>query len=160
MIINSTYTEGPTQVDGRRYVTERHTDESGAVYEYEWLGDQEAGFVVEARATVLNKQLAARAAAEALVVGTLLPLTKLEFRELFTAEEQYALDEFEATYEVSPSLDAETRAVIRTGYKNFENAGDIARPFDDRVLAMLNLFVILGLLTDDRRTEIVSAGNG
>lgn len=159
-IATSTYTEGPAQVDGRRYVQERHTDDAGNVYEFEWLGDQDAALVLAARASVLNQQLAARAAADAVVVGTLLPLSKLQFRELFTDAERYAIDAFEAGFEVDAGLPVETKAVIRTGYKDFGEASYIARPFDARVSRMLDLFVSLGLLMPDRKAAIVSAGNG
>ena len=56
MIVSSTYTEGPQQADGRRYITERHTDDSGEVYSYEWLhdGTQDIQAVVAARAAAIN----------------------------------------------------------------------------------------------------------
>ena len=38
MIVSSTYTEGPPQVDGRPHVSELHTDDRGQTYTYEWLG--------------------------------------------------------------------------------------------------------------------------
>lgn len=159
MIISSFYQEGPTQEDGRRYVKEYHTDSSGTVYQYEWLGDQPAQDILDERIIILNQKIQAKLNAESFVGNTILPMSKLEFRELFTAPERYALDEFEATFEINPNLSQEIKAIIRTGYKDFANASDIAKPFDSRVAAMLNLFVSIGVLSPERMTEIIEVGN-
>jgi hypothetical protein len=158
-IVQSTYTEDPAQPDGRRYVSERHDDDAGEFYTFEWLGAQEAGPVLAARAERLNALLAEKAAAEALVYGTKLPMTKLKFRELFTPAERAGIDAFRAGLEAS-ALPAEQKAAIRTGFNDFDTAQNIVRPFLPPVLQMLGLFVQLELLTPDRRDEIVSAGNG
>lgn len=160
MIVSSTYTEGPPQVDGRRYVSELHTDDRGQTYTYEWLGDQDAAMVLADRAAILSAQIAAQRAAEAVVIGTALPLTKYSFRQLFTFTERVAADELEANLEQHPGLTAEQRAVIRTGLKDFNAAQDVARPFLPDVIQMLDLYVTLGILTPERKAQIVSAGNG
>lgn len=160
MIVSSTYTEGPPQVDGRRYVSELHTDDRGQTYAYEWLGDQDAAMVLADRAAILSAQIAAQRAAEAAVLGTALPLTKYQFRQLFTFAERVAVDELEASLEQHPGLTVEQRASIRTGLKDFNAAQDVARPFLPDVLQMLDLFVSLGILTAERKAQIVSAGNG
>ncbi len=160
MIVTSTYTEGPAQVDGRRYVSELHTDDRGQTHTYEWLGDQDADLVLSDRAAVLSAQIAAQRAAEAVVLGTALPLTKYQFRQLFTFSERVAVDELEASLEQHPGLTVEQRASIRTGLKDFNAAQDVARPFLPDVLQMLDLFVSLGILTPERKAQIVSAGNG
>lgn len=160
MIVESTYTEGPTQVDGRRYVKERHVDDQGEVYEYEWLGAQDATPVVQARAAKLSALIAEKREAETLISGTLLPLTKLKFRELFTTTERAGIDAFRAGLETNSGLTTEQKATIRTGFIDFDNAQNIVRPFLPQVVAMLDLFVSLGLLTSERRTAIIEAGDG
>ena len=160
MIVSSTYTEGPSQQDGRRYVRERHTDDAGQTYEFEWLGSQDAALVLQARAATLTQQITARREADALVTGTLLPLTKLQFRNLFTDVERASIDAFRVGLESNPALTAAQKAGIRTGFTDFDTAQNIVRPFLPPVLAMLDLFVSLGLLTSARRADIVSAGNG
>lgn len=160
MIVSSTYTEGPPQVDGRRYVSELHTDDRGQTYAYEWLGDQDAAMVLADRAAILSAQIAAQRAAEAVVIGTALPLTKYSFRQLFTFTERVAADELEANLEQHPGVTAEQRAVIRTGLKDFNAAQDVARPFLPDVIQMLDLYATLGILTPERKAQIVSAGNG
>ena len=160
MIVSSTYIDGPPQVDGRRYVSELHTDDRGQTYAYEWLGDQDAAMVLADRAAILSAQIAAQRAAEAVLIGTALPLTKYSFRQLFTFTERVAADELEANLEQHPGLTAEQRAVIRTGLKDFNAAQDVARPFLPDVIQMLDLFVSLGILTPERKAQIVSAGNG
>jgi len=160
MIVSSTYTEGPPQVDGRRYVSELHTDDRGQTYTHEWLGDQDAAMVLADRAAVLSAQISAQRAAEAVVLGTALPLTKYQFRQLFTFSERVAVDSMEANLEQHPGLTVEQRASIRTGLKDFNAAQDVVRPFLPYDLQMLDLFVSLGILTPERKAQIVSAGNG
>jgi hypothetical protein len=156
-IVESTYTEGSAQVDGRRYVKERHVDDAGESFEYEWLGDQNAQAVVAARASVLNTLLTERAAAEALVSGTLLPLTKYQFRQLFGAK-QVNVDAFNATYESSPGLSDAQKSAIRTGLKNFEASTAVVRPFVADVIGMLALYVALGILTQAESDAIAAQG--
>lgn len=161
-ITDSTYTVS-AQADGRRYIRERHTSDDGKVYEIpDWLDDGalDVQVVLAARAALLTQQIAATRAASAFVAGTLLPLPKLKFRELFTGAEREGIDELHATFEAHPGLNAAQKRAIRTGLEDFKNAAHINKPFDARVLAMLGLYVALGLLTAARRDEIVSAGNG
>ncbi len=56
MIVSSIYTEGPPQQDGKFYITERHTDDSGEVFVFEWLSDgsQDVQSVLSARAAAIN----------------------------------------------------------------------------------------------------------
>lgn len=159
-IVQSTYTEGAPQADGRRWVHERHVDTAGMPYEFEWLGAQDAALVVAARAATLNEQLAVRDAAEALTSGTLLPLTKLQFRELFTSAERMAADALHAGFESNAALTEGQKAQIRTGLEDYRMALNIRRPFDTRIQSMLSLYVAMGVLTAERAAEIVSAGNG
>ena len=112
------------------------------------------------RAATLSAQIAALRAAEAVVLGTALPLTKYRFRQLFTFTERVAVDALEANLEQHPGLTDEQRAIIRTGFRDFNAAQDVARPFLQPVLDMLDLFVSLGILTTERKAQIVSAGNG
>ncbi len=160
MIVSSTFTEGPAQVDGRRYVTERHTASDGEVYTYEWLGLQAVEAVLNARVEKLNELLAERAAAQLLVSGTKLPLTKLQFREMFTSAERAGIDAFHAGLETNAQLSTEQKASVRTGMEDFKVAQNIVRPLLPPVLAMLGLYVALGLISSARRDAIVVASNG
>lgn len=65
-IVSSSYTVGHAQRDGRRYVTERHTDDDGGVYEVEYLAPDGTDYqaVMQARATAITEQLAAQLAEE------------------------------------------------------------------------------------------------
>lgn len=159
MIVTSTFTEGPTQQDGRRYVTEVHTTSEGDELKHQWLGDQDAQMVMDARAAVLNAQYAAKTAAQALVVGSLTPLSKLEFRNLFGAK-KVAVDAFNAAFESHPVLTAEQKAVIRSGLEDFKESKYIERPFRADVSMLLGLYQAVGLLTPAEVSAIVGAGNG
>ena len=155
MIVSSSYSEGPLQADGRRYVSETHVDVHGRTYTFEWLGDQDAGYVLEARAATLSAELEAKAAAEAVVVGTRAPLTHLEFRRLFTEEELEFVDELNDTFESREDLDAATKRKIRTSIKNYEMS-EYVRLDDPATATGLYLYVLLGILTPQRMGEILN----
>jgi len=67
-IVSSTHTVGHPQVDGRRYVTEVHTDSDGVVHRVEYLASVGADYVAvrDARAVQIADQLA-EAEAQALL---------------------------------------------------------------------------------------------
>lgn len=159
MIVNSAYTEGPPQADGRRWVRETHITNDGDELKYEWLGTQDAQMVLDERASVLNAQYAASAAARALVQGSLIPLSKLEFRNLFGPAKP-AIDAFNAGFEASPLLTAEQKAAIRSGLEDFKEAKYIERPFRPDVLQLLGLYEALGLLSKAQADAVRAAGNG
>lgn len=159
-ITQSTYTEGPPQVDGRRYVQERHTDDNGKTYEFEWLGKQDADLVLSARAEKISDLLDRRAAAEAVISGTKLPLTKLKFRRLFTKTEREDIDEFNEKFESNANLTNRQKKQVRTALREFDHTEHISRPFDPDVLAMLDLYEAMTLVTPERVVEIKAAGNG
>lgn len=90
MIIQSTFSEGTEQADGRKYVKEVHTADDGQTYEYEWLSDGiiSPQVVMEERAVVINRILNEREQARLMVAGTSVPLTHFEFLSRFTGEER------------------------------------------------------------------------
>lgn len=59
-IVSSTHIVGHAQADGRRYVTERHTDDAGVVHLREYLAAEGADYVAvrDARAAQINADLA------------------------------------------------------------------------------------------------------
>lgn len=69
-IVSSTHTVGHEQADGRRYVTEQHTDDLGAVHLIDYLAAVGADYVAirTARAAQINEALA-EAEAAALIDG-------------------------------------------------------------------------------------------
>jgi hypothetical protein len=160
MIVSSSYSEGPIQADGRRYVSEVHTDSNGRTYAYEWLGDQDAAIVVQARAEALSADLAKKAAAEAVVLGTKAPLTHLEFRRLFTQDELEAVDELNATFEsrafdADPDVSNMLKRKVRTAIKTYETSSYVNLT-DPATARGLGLYVMLGILTSQRMGEILN----
>lgn len=94
MIIDSTFSEGTPQADGRVYVTEWHTTDDGQVYTYEYLNSTlDPQLVLEERAKAINAIRAAREAARLAVVGTSVPLTRYEFLGRFTPQERVDIRE-------------------------------------------------------------------
>lgn len=70
--MNSTYTLGPEQADGRREVVESHVDGTGKIHEARYLADQGTDYesVMSARALSIQQQLQvgeARNAVKALI---------------------------------------------------------------------------------------------
>lgn len=156
-IVESTHTEGPAQVDGRRWVFERHTTDDGDTLTFDWLGAERADLVLAARAAALNLMYAERDAAEAVVTGTKLPLSKLEFRNLFGAKKP-AIDAFNASFETNVQLSAEQKAMIRTGLLDFEQAKYVRRPFDPAVVQMVGMYQALKLLTAEEAEAVLANG--
>lgn len=155
MIQNSTYTEGPAQVDGRRYVKERHLDNLGKVYEFEWLGSQDASLVLQARVQALNTQLVAQADALSLVADTRLPLTKLQFERRFTDLEWDAIQGFNTSYTIHPALTDVQKLSIKRGLAEYAVAQDISLT-DSGTTSLVNLYETLGLLAAGRAVEVLA----
>jgi hypothetical protein len=154
MIQSSTYTEGAAQADGRRYVKETHTDDTGKTYEFEWLGSQDAGAVLAARAEALSALITTQREAEALVLGTRLPLTKLQFERRFSNDEWAAIQAFNAGYDQHPALDDAQKLPIKRGLSEYALALDIALT-DPGTVALVGLYEALGLLASGRAAEIL-----
>jgi len=154
MIHFSTYTEGAPQADGRRYVKETHTDDLGKTYEFEWLGSQDAGAVLTARAASLTAQITAQREAEALVAGTRLPLTKLQFERRFANDEWAAVQAFNANYEQHPALDDAQKLSIKRGLSEYALALDIVLT-DVGTVTLVGLYEALGLIAVGRAAEIL-----
>jgi len=154
MIITSTYSEGPDQIDGRRYVKEVHTDDRGLTYSFEWLGSQDAGAVLTARAASLTAQIRTQREAEALVAGTRLPLTKLQFERRFTDEEWAAIQAFNTSYEQHPALTDAQKLSIKRGLSEYALALDIVLT-DVGTVTLVGLYEALGLIAVARAAEIL-----
>lgn len=143
-VVASTWSEGPAQADGRRYVTERHSTDDGQVLAFEWLGSQDPGPVVAARAEALNAEFAAKAAADALIAGTALPLTRLEFLSRFTVAERVAIRSA-----------AKTDAIIEDFLAMLEAAQSVIPSHPDTV-AGVGYLVQSGLLLPARAAEVLA----
>lgn len=93
MYITSSFVVSEPQADGRCYVRELHVTEDGRKVEpeYLWDGVLDPELVMEERAADIARQLEARAAARAAVVGTEVPRTKYEFLELFSSIERQSI---------------------------------------------------------------------
>ena len=151
----STYTEGPPQVDGRRYVTERHVDDTGKVYDFEWLGAQDVGLVLSARAALLDGQITAQREAQALVLGTRLPWTKLQFERRFTDAEWSDAQDFNAGFEFIPQLSSEQKLTIRRGLNDYKIALDVS-PTDPGTIALVSLYEAFGVIAPGRAAEVLN----
>lgn len=157
-VVSSEYQESDFQPNGARTVRERIVMDDGQVFGFTWQGTANAAEVLAHRVDLLNQQAAEQAAALAVVAGTRLPITKYEFRALFTVQERMAVDAFNVSYDVNPGLSDTQKAQIRTGLQDFDAALSIAVPFLDSVVAMINLYQSVGILSEARAAEIISAG--
>ncbi|WP_180125633.1 hypothetical protein [Rhodoferax sp. BLA1] len=155
MITDSTYTEGPAQADGRRYVKEVHTDDTGKTYEFEWLGSQDVALVLAGRASALTVQISAQRAADALVAGTSLPLTKLKWERLFTDAEWAAAQVFNDTFESLDTLTAEQKIRIKRGLREYVLADYISKS-DPSTIFLVTLYESFGVIGVGRAAEILA----
>lgn len=158
-IVESTWSEGAAQQDGRRYVYERHIDNLGRplVFEYLATDDMSRDAIMAARATRLNADFAARDAEAAEAARGRIPWSKLDFRDQLGQATEAGMDAFFAGFEAHPGLSAEQKAVIRTGYNRYREAHYIERPLRPEVLSLLGLLQSLGLITQERIDAVVAA---
>jgi len=156
-ILSSAYQEGPTQIDGRAYVTERHTLSDGRVMMYEYLRSQTVNpdLVMASRAVNLQAQLDEQAEAEGFATVGNLPLTKLQFESKFSDAEWAAVQAFNASYEQIESLSPEQKLAIRRGLHSYNLAQDI-RLDDPRTVAQVILYEMLGIITAGRASEVLN----
>lgn len=92
-IISSELVSDSPQVDGRRRVNELHVSDAGEQFTFSYLADSshDSEATLAARAAEISGQLAVKAAALAEVVGTVLPLSRLEFLSRFTVQERITI---------------------------------------------------------------------
>lgn len=159
-ITQSSWTEDEQpQADGRRWVTERHVDDLGRPMTFNYLAgdDMDRAAIMAARADRLNAEFAARDAEASEAARGRIPWSKLEFRDQLGQATEVAMDAFFAGFEAHPSLTAEQKATIRTGFNRYKEAHYIERPLRTEVLALLGLLKTLGLITQERIDAIVAA---
>lgn len=152
-VVTSQIVQMLLQLDGRSYVTERHTDHTGMTYEHEYLADVglDTELVMQLRAIKLGAEIDARELAEAASQNFVIPLTKYAFRQRFTAAERLACDSFNANYAAHPALTEEQKDSIRTGLEDFNAASAIMPSI---AMPMLQMYEALGLIAPGRAAEI------
>jgi len=82
-------------------------------------------------------------------------LTHIQFRKLFTPSEEIQVDTFNDTYQNSEMLSGLQKATIRTGLKKYQEAQAIELN-DSGVSALLDLYIMVGILDPARKQEIIS----
>lgn len=148
------------QPNGGRFVTERHVDTLGRTIvfgPYLLTQGMDPAVIMAERAQRLNAQFAAQAAETNEAAVGRIPWTKLEFRNLLGSATEQAMDEFMATFESNTMLDTPTKRAVRTGFARWREASYIERPLRPEVLAMLDLFIALGLMSAQQKATIVAA---
>lgn len=166
MAITSSYTLGTVQADGRTPVVEIHISDlhPDKVLRLEYLAHidpQHAEYVnpdtvLQLRSARLNADEAASERASIIAEEGSFGLNKYEFRQLFTAAEQDAIDEFsEGGYLTNPSLTAEQKAEIKRELINY-SVTPFIRLDNAGVIAMVNTFESLGLIAAGRAAVILN----
>lgn len=157
MILSSTFTEGEAQADGRRYVQESHLLDDGRTIDFEYLADAtiSPAAVMAARAERLNGEIAAKDSALLIANNGALPLTKLQFRRLFTTAEQKAIDRFNVQFEAHPALTVDQKDDIRTGLENYRAAESVSLA-DSATIQAVQTYEALGLIAPGRAAVILN----
>lgn len=81
-------------------------------------------------------------------------LTHIDFRKLFTQEEEVMIDAFNSSYENNEAISARTKAVIRTGLNRFHQA-NVVNLDDTSIIPMLGLYASIGIIQNERIAEII-----
>lgn len=158
MITSSSYTIGPTQVDGRHYVTEQHLLNDGRSISFQYLANLnvvDPEIVMQARALRVQTQLDRRNASLALASEGEISWTKLQWERRFTTPEWAAIQDFNATYQDAQYLTAEQKLMLRRGLAEYALALDV-NPSDPQTAAIVSLYEALGLLNPGRAAEILN----
>ena len=156
-IISSTYTEGDVQADGRRYVNESHLLDDGRTIDFDYLADEtiDPAAVMAARSDRLNAEIAAKDSALLIAANGSAPLTKLQFRRLFSEEEQKAIDRFNANFETHPMLTDDQKDSVRTGLENYKAAESVSL-VDMATIRAVQTYEALGLINAGRSSVILN----
>jgi len=157
MIVNSVILKQVPQVDGRIDVTERHTYSDGAVQDINYLAAStlDLQLVANLRAENINKELEAKALAEAEALNFEVPLFKAEFRDKFTTEEQVMIDNFNASYQSNPNLSSEQKAGILSALAYYADAGRVYLSHP-KTIAFVHMYEQLGLIGQGRASEVLN----
>ncbi len=155
-VTQSTYTTGPTQADGRAYVTESHLLSDGRVVQFEYLADEgvDPAAVLHARSQRVESEVQANEAALNEASNGRTPLTKYQFRQRFTYPERIAIDGFHDTYQESGSLTEQQKAAIRTNLEDYRVSGAVYLD-NPATIAGVQMYEALGLIAQGRSAEIL-----
>lgn len=157
MIIASSFTQFDSQTDGRRYVRETHTLDDGKTVDFDYLADDtiDPSTVMVARAARLNAEIAAQDSALMIASGGAMPLTKLQFRRLFTTAEQKSIDRFNVQFEAHPALTDDQKDDIRSGLENYRAAESVSLA-DSATIQAVQTYEALGLIAPGRAAVILN----
>lgn len=136
-IISSSYTLGVQQADGRVPVTETHVAEGGQLFSFEYLNDGiDPQLILEARASRINAELAARDAAQTAATESEVAILPIDFLYRFTAQER-----------IDIRIAAETDPVVRDFMHLLECSPGVRRSL---ALPGLQYLQSVNLLTQQR----------
>lgn len=158
-IVQSEIRSITTQANGSRHVVERHTDHNGKTYDVSYFAapELEVSPVLSSRATQMGAAIDARELASQEAANFEIPLTKYQFRQLFTYTERLAIDAFNRSFEDNGSLTVEQKAAIRTNLEDFSASGAVYLG-NPATIAGVQLYETLGLIAVGRAAEILAGG--
>lgn len=156
-IVSSEIVSSVEQVDGRFAVKERHVDQTGRTYDFDYLADatlDQQAVLVE-RALQLGARVDADYAVVAAASGFTIPLTKLQFRQRFTPTERMLIDAFNLGFETNPNLTDDQKSHLRTVLEDYKVAQEI-RLADSGTIWGVQMYEALGLIAAGRAAEILN----
>jgi hypothetical protein len=124
---------------------------------FEYLADSgiDCDVVMSERAARITAELMeADASLVAAGIGSI-PLTKYQFRQLFTFDERVLIDDFNANYQTSNLLTDEQKDQLRTRLTDFDVTTEIHLTNPD-VIAAVNMYEAIGLIAAGRSVEILN----
>jgi hypothetical protein len=144
-ILTSQIISARPQADGREYITERHTDHNGQIYDVEYLAEigTDSALVMNLRAANIGATIDAREAAAAEAANYSIPIAPVDWMRRFTMQERIAIRSAAKTDPVVEDI-LELLAAVKTGVVLTDTDTQMA----------IGYFAQQGLITMTRAMEI------
>lgn len=157
IIIESRIKSQSNQQDGTILVVEEHELSDGRIVTQPYYAQTEADIqpILQARASKIQAELDAKARIEAEASNYEIPLTKAEFRDLYTLAEQGAIELQYATYLASENYTTEQKAMIAAGRAYFNDARSVYLS-NALTIAGVQLHESLGWIAPGRAAQILA----
>lgn len=161
--VSSVIRERVTQQNGTLAVVEEHTFDDGTLVVVPWFADPtvvDVDEVLVLRGARIEAALRQREAAEQEAMSFALPLTKNEFLDRLTLSERITIralgqDTTGATAEIAPGVTVPVKGLVEDLLDYLGSAHGIYLA-DARTQRGLDMLVLLGVLTPERKAEILA----
>jgi hypothetical protein len=155
-LIQTTTTESLQSNGLSKNVVETHLFDDGRSVQFSYLTSTstDSESVAQLRGQRIESELRAKEASIEEAMQGKAPLTKYQFRQLFSYTERLAIDAFNTSFESNLGLTEEQKKAIRTNLEDY-NASSAVFLENPATIAGVNLYETLGLIAPGRAIEIL-----